>query len=161
MASMASKHLGRVKGAKTLTGSGMFTSPATTEIYPNAPRVDWFLKGANYYYMAITRMREALVDSDYGALHSSLFLGSPLEVVGQILRMQTLVGLDEIAVVRIARRIEDLMAATTILHIYQLFDANEAELHAYVFQGLYRLAYAELTIKCIDISPGSGLCLIP
>ena len=136
MACLASKHLGRVKGAKTLTGSGMFTSPSTTEVYPDASKVDWFLKGANYYYMSMARMREAIVDV-YGALHSSAFLGSPLEVVGQILRMQTLSGLDEVAVVRLARNVEDLMAAATILHIYQLFDANETQMHAYVFFNFF------------------------
>ena len=130
MAALASKHLGRMKGVKPLAGSGMFTSPATTEVYPNATRVDWSLKAANYYYMALTRMQSYSSES-YGAIHTSAVLGSPLEVAGQILRLQTLTGLDETAVVRLARNVEDLMAATTILHVYQLLDANETELHMY------------------------------
>ena len=131
VAALSAKHLGRVKGAKSITGGGMFTNPATTEIYPNASRVDWFLKAANYYYLAISNMQTAGVET-YGSIHTSAVLGSPIEVLGQLVKLWPPSGLDESTTAGFARKIEDSMATTVILYVYKLLDANEMDAHSYV-----------------------------
>lgn len=140
VAALSAKHLGRVKGSKCLTGGGMFTSPATTEIYPNTSRVDWLLKGANYYYLAISNMQSAGSEETYGSLPSSAFLGSPIEIVDQVMRSQAPSQSDETAESGFARKIEDLMAASTILYTSKLLDANDVDSHAYVKPIPFRLA---------------------
>lgn len=133
VAALSAKHLGRVKGAKSITGGGIFTNPATTEIYPNSSRVDWFLKGANYYYLAVSNMQTVGTET-YGSLHTSAVLGSPFEIVDQLLKLLPQSGFDELATAGFTRKIEDLMAATAILYMYKILDANEVDSHSYVTQ---------------------------
>lgn len=147
VAALSAKHLGRVKGAKSITGGGIFTNPATTEIYPNSSRVDWFLKGANYYYLAVSNMQTVGTET-YGSLHTSAVLGSPFEIVDQLLKLLPQSGFDELATAGFTRKIEDLMAATAILYMYKILDANEVDSHSHlsgigsVFDTLIRLKTA-------------------
>lgn len=60
IAALAAKHLGRVKGVISPAGGGLFTSPPTMEVYPNSAQVDWFLKAANYYYLAISHINASV-----------------------------------------------------------------------------------------------------
>jgi hypothetical protein len=132
IAALAAKHLARVKGATSPNG-GMFTSPATTEIYPNAAQVDWFLKSANYYYLAASDLNN-LTSDGYTTVSSSAVLESPFEIVGRWIRSrQTQASLkpasedpDDVALVRKA---EELLATATLLTFYRLLDMPGDECH--------------------------------
>ncbi|KAF9891878.1 hypothetical protein FE257_002840 [Aspergillus nanangensis] len=126
IAALAAKHLGRMKGAKLSAVSGMFTSPSTMESYPNSAQVDWFLKAANYYYLAASNMGSATSDS-YTSLSSSDVLESPVEIVKQWLHRSlnnsdALKLTEEPAAATFWRKTENLLAAATILTVYKLLD---------------------------------------
>ncbi|KAL4895360.1 hypothetical protein BDV59DRAFT_173766 [Aspergillus ambiguus] len=126
MAALAAKHLGRMKGAKLSAVRGMFTSPSTMESYPNSSQVDWFLKAANYYYLAVSNMGSAISDA-YATMSSSDILATPVEIVKQWvtrhLNNPGAVNLsDESATSSFWRKTENLLAASAILTIYKLLD---------------------------------------
>lgn len=132
IAALAAKHLGRLKGAKSSTG-GMFTSPATTETYPNATQVDWFLKAANYYYLAASDLNNSTSDG-YNAVSSSAILESPFEIVGRwINSRQTQANMKPASEdpndVALIRKTEELLATSTILTMYRLLDLPGDEWH--------------------------------
>jgi len=132
IAALAAKHLARVKGATSPNG-GIFTSPATTEIYPNATQVDWFLKAANYYYLAASDLNN-LTSDGYTTLSSTAVLESPFETVGRWIRShQTQANLkpgsedpDDVALIR---KTEDLLATATLLTMYRQLDMPGDEWH--------------------------------
>ena len=119
MAALAAKHLGRLNGHKPLAGGYLSTSPASMEVYPNAARVDWILKGANYYYIAFSNMR-TLVSDGYGSASSSAILESPTEAVSQWLNLQAMqTGFNELSDINsFLRKIEALLATCVILTMY-------------------------------------------
>ncbi|PLB50004.1 C6 finger domain protein [Aspergillus steynii IBT 23096] len=128
IAALSAKHLGRMKGAVLHVGSGMFTSPATMETYPNSAQVDWFLKAANYYYLAASHMNASVSDA-YTSVSSSAVLESPIEIVRRWLnlhtrqpRSQTL--MEEQAATEFWKKTENLLAAATVLTLYKLLDES-------------------------------------
>jgi hypothetical protein len=132
IAALAAKHLARLKGVKASIG-GMFTSPATTETYPNATQVDWFLKAANYYYLAASDLNNITSDG-YTTVSSSAILESPFEILCRWINSgQTQANIrpasedpNDVAVVR---KTEDLLATATLLTMYRLLDMPGDEWH--------------------------------
>lgn len=133
MAALAAKHLGRLNGQKPLVGGNLSTRPASMEVYLNAARVDWTLKGANYYYIAFSNMR-TLVSDGYGSASSSAILESPIETVSQWLNLQAMqTGFNELSDINsFLRKIEALLAACVILTMYRLLDAPGEHWQSYV-----------------------------
>lgn len=128
IAALSAKQLGRVKGAKLSTAGGMFTSPATTELYPNATRVDWSLKAANYYYLATSDLNKS-TSTSYTALSTSAILESPIEIVAKwqgSLPNQTQAVNDS----TILRDTENKLATVMLLTLYQLLDLPGEEWHS-------------------------------
>ncbi|KAJ5769620.1 hypothetical protein N7520_004179 [Penicillium odoratum] len=132
IAALAAKQLGRVKGAKSSAGNGMFTSPATTELYPNTAHVDWFLKAANYYYMTASALNNNC-SGGYMAVSTSAVLESPIETVGRWLNSRLT---KERAQTRsdgsLLRMAEEMLATVTILTLYRLLDSNGEEWHKHL-----------------------------
>lgn len=132
IAALSAKHLARVKGATCPIG-GMFTSPATTEVYPNATQVDWFLKAANYYYMAASDLNN-LTSDGYTTVSSTAVLESPFETVHRWVKSHRIQknlnpaseDPDDMALVR---KTEELLAAATLLTMYRLLDMPGDEWH--------------------------------
>ena len=121
MAALAAKHLGRMKGQKP-AAEGIFTSPATMEIYPNAAQTDWTLKGANYYYLAFAYMRHSITLS-YAAPSSSAILESPIEMVnGYLGQKPGFARMDISDADTFLRDIEGLLTTCVILTMYRLLD---------------------------------------
>ncbi|GLI80412.1 hypothetical protein PoHVEF18_008766 [Penicillium ochrochloron] len=110
----------------------MFTSPATTETYPNAEQVDWFLKAANYYYLSVSDLTASTSDG-YSVVSTSAVLDSPIDLVGRWLNTQSAQGagqnLDDGAVLR---KTEETLATVTALTLYKLLDAKGEEWHMYL-----------------------------
>jgi hypothetical protein len=129
MAALAAKQLGRVKGSKSCLGRGMFTSPATTETYPNSEHVDWFLKAANYYYLSVSDLTTSKSDG-YSVVSTSAVLDSPIDLVGRWLNEQAKHGagqnLDDGSFLR---KTEDILATVTVLTLYKLLDTKGEEWH--------------------------------
>ena len=130
IAALAAKQLGRVKGSKSCTGRGIFTSPATTETYPNAEQVDWFLKAANYYYLSVSDLANITSDG-YSVVSTSAVLDSPIDLVARWLNTRSTQGqnLDDGSLLR---KTEEVLATVTILTLYKLLDAKGEEWHMYV-----------------------------
>ncbi|KAJ5308609.1 hypothetical protein PENANT_c044G00677 [Penicillium antarcticum] len=136
ISALSAKHLARVKGIKSPTG-GMYTSPATTEVYPNDTQVDWYLKAANYYYLAASDLNNITSDG-YTAVSSSAVLESPCETVGRWLNSrQTRENLkpasDDANDLMLVRKTEELLATSMILTMYRLLDANGDDWHKQLF----------------------------
>jgi hypothetical protein len=144
IAALAAKQLGRVKGSKSCTGRGMFTSPATTETYPNAEQVDWFLKAANYYYLSVSDLTTSTSDG-YSVVSTSAVLDSPIDLVGRWLNTLSAQAagqkLDDGALLR---KTEETLATVTILTLYKLLDAKGEEWHMYVILSIQ--AFSLLTL---------------
>lgn len=137
IAALAAKQLGRVKGAKLSTGGGMFTSPATTEMYPNAAQTDWFLKAANYYYMAASDMSNS-ASFGYTTASSSAVLESPIEMVRHWLNRALSQGdPQDLSDGNILRKTEEIMATAVLLTLYKLFDADGDQWHTSVSRDYY------------------------
>ncbi|KAI9368128.1 hypothetical protein BJX61DRAFT_240519 [Aspergillus egyptiacus] len=123
IAALAAKHLARMKGVKPVGTNGMFTSPTMMESYPNAQEADWSLKGANYYYLAVSHMNSVI--SDYACISTSEVLESPIAVVNRWLGVQLreaggphTYSADH----GVWRTAENLLATSTILTLYKLLD---------------------------------------
>lgn len=126
---LAAKQLGRVKGAKSSAGNGMSTRPATTEMYPNATEVDWFLKAANYYYMAASDLNN-VCSGGYTAVSSSAVLESPIDTVGRWLHSRATKELaQKCSDGSLLRKAEEMLATVTLLTLYRLLDSNGEEWH--------------------------------
>lgn len=129
IAALAAKQLGRVKGSKSCTSRGMFTSPATTESYPNAEQVDWFLKAANYYYLSVSDLTTTTSDG-YSVVSTSAVLDSPIGLVARWLNTRSTQGQD-LNDGSLLRKTEEILATVTILTLYKLLDAKGEEWHMY------------------------------
>ncbi|KAL1966214.1 hypothetical protein VTN77DRAFT_4766 [Rasamsonia byssochlamydoides] len=129
-AAVASKHLARLKGVKPLINS-MFTSPATTEVYPNMARVDWFFKASNYYHQALSLLRQAVARNLDGS-HNMDAVGSPIQIMCQDLGLDTGSLEDmrspEVApTASVSGNTDDILTASVILTIYDLLDTPGPE----------------------------------
>ncbi|KAJ5638975.1 uncharacterized protein N7484_006837 [Penicillium longicatenatum] len=130
--SLAAKQLGRVKGAKSSAGNGMFTRTATTEVYPNPAQVDWFLKAANYYYMAASDLNNAC-SGGYTAVSSSAVLESPIDTVGRWLNSRSAKELAQTCSDgSLLRKAEEMLATVSLLTVYRLLDSNGEEWHKHL-----------------------------
>ncbi|KAJ5579434.1 hypothetical protein N7450_008301 [Penicillium hetheringtonii] len=129
-AALAAKQLARVKGAKLSAGGCLFTSPATTEMYPNAAQADWYLKAANYYYMAVSDMNNS-ASFGYTAVSSSAVLQSPFEIVSQWLQRAS-ENTQDSSNENLSRKTEEMLAAAVLLTFYRLFDADGDQWHAHL-----------------------------
>jgi hypothetical protein len=123
IAALSAKHLAKMKGVTAASISGMFTSAPQMETYPNAQQVDWSLKAANYYYLAVSHMNSSI--SDYASLSSSAALESPIAIANQWLSLQlnqmertTDNPLSEAT----SKKAENLLATSTILTVYKILD---------------------------------------
>lgn len=124
IAALAAKQLGRVKGNKLSAGGGMSTSPATTEIYNDASQTDWFLKAANYYYMAASDITNS-ASFGYTAASSSAVLESPIDMVSQWLSKTFSRGsTQDFSNSNLLRKTEEMLATAVLLTFYKLFDAD-------------------------------------
>ncbi|KKK15202.1 hypothetical protein P175DRAFT_0495392 [Aspergillus ochraceoroseus IBT 24754] len=125
IAALSAKHLGRMKGVKFASASGMFTSPAATETYPNALQTDWFLKAANYYYLAASRMNSSISDT-YGSVSTSVLLESSTEIASRWLDLHLkkpeTARQEGPAGDNFWKKIENLLAASSILTLYKILD---------------------------------------
>lgn len=124
---LSAKHLGRMSGQKPPATGGISVSPATMEVYPNSGRVDWILKGENYYYLAFTRMRDVISD-EYSSVSSSAVLESPIEAISRWLSMQlrrgSFTSASEVSDPdSFLRKIEALLGTCAILTMYKLLEA--------------------------------------
>lgn len=129
MAALAAKQLGRIKGVKSATARGIFTSPATTETYPNATKVDWFLKAANYYYLAASDLNTSTSDG-YAIVSSSAVLESPVEMVSRWLRKRATQGMgQDLHDGTLLRTTEEMLATIVVLTFYKLLDMHGEEWH--------------------------------
>ncbi|KAL4914963.1 hypothetical protein BDW62DRAFT_189406 [Aspergillus aurantiobrunneus] len=121
IAALSSKHLAKWKGVKFTATDGMFTSPATMETYPNAQQVNWSLKAANYYYLAVSNM--ASVISDYAAVSSSDVLETPISAVIRWVNLQVRRAEPGSDPAHGAwKTTENLLGSSTILTLYKILD---------------------------------------
>ncbi|PWY94623.1 hypothetical protein BO94DRAFT_280104 [Aspergillus sclerotioniger CBS 115572] len=118
IAALAAKHLGQMKGATCTASIGMFTTPATMETYLNAPDVDWFLKAANYYYLAITRMSSSMSESYMPS--SSAVLEYPVDIIDNWLRQKMLNSPPSATDSSVWKKAETLLTTATVLTMYRL-----------------------------------------
>ncbi|KAJ9202683.1 putative C6 finger domain protein [Paecilomyces variotii] len=136
VAAAAAKHLGRVKGAKSLVGGGMFTSPATMEVYPNAPRVDWFFKAANYYHQALFYLRQSLPGS-FATSQFSELAESPVQIISQwlSLNLNAMPVASDFKVngsVTGAKVFDEILPTAAILSVYEFLDLPGPEWETYL-----------------------------
>ncbi|GAD92934.1 C6 finger domain protein, putative [Paecilomyces variotii No. 5] len=136
VAAAAAKHLGRVKGAKSLVGGGMFTSPATMEIYPNAERVDWTFKAANYYHQALFYLKQALPGS-FTASQFSEIVESPVQIISQSLSLnpnavRATSDFRGNGSVTGAKAFDEILPTAAILSIYEFLDLPGPEWETYL-----------------------------
>ncbi|KAB8256297.1 hypothetical protein BDV32DRAFT_97146 [Aspergillus pseudonomiae] len=125
IAALAAKHLGRMKGAKSPASGGMFTSPATMEVYPNATQVDWFLKATNYYYIAASRMNSAISEAYTSISSSAILEESAIQIASRWLSLQpqqSSPAAEEPAASTLSRKTENILAASTLMTMYKLLD---------------------------------------
>ncbi|KAL2817557.1 hypothetical protein BJX63DRAFT_102102 [Aspergillus granulosus] len=123
IAALSAKHLAKMKGVTATNISGMFTSPPAMETYPNGPQVDWSLKAANYYYLAVSHMNSSI--SDYGSISSSAVLESPTAIVNQWLSLkesQMERAIDNSFNEAACKKTENLLATSAILTLYKILD---------------------------------------
>ncbi|KAL4998483.1 hypothetical protein BDV10DRAFT_167130 [Aspergillus recurvatus] len=131
IAAISAKHLARMKGVKSTAGGGLFTSPATMESYPNSYQVDWSLKAANYYYLAVSHMSNSM--SDYAAVSTSDVLEPPISVVNRWLSLQLKRSEQTPHTSDGAwKTTENLLAASTILTLYKTFDEPGEKWQSYL-----------------------------
>lgn len=127
--SLAAKHLGRVKGMRNSARDAVSTSPATTEVYPNADHTDWFLKAANYYYMSGSDLNNT-TSGGYTAVSSTAVLESPIEIVSRWLNSRSTQELAQGPHKgNLIRKAEDVLSAVTLLTLYRLLDLKGDEWH--------------------------------
>ncbi|KAJ5116966.1 hypothetical protein N7456_001314 [Penicillium angulare] len=151
VASLAAKQLGRVKGAKSSATGGMFTNPAGTETYPNAADTDWFLKAANYYYMAVSDLNNT-TSGGYDAVSSSAVLESPIEMLSQWFNSPSTQELFQNSQDNsFLRKVEDTLATVTLLTTYRLIDLKGNEWHKHL-SGTRSLFAALLNLNQIQSS---------
>ncbi|KAL3447263.1 hypothetical protein BJX65DRAFT_295893 [Aspergillus insuetus] len=121
IAALSTKHLAKMKGVTAADISGMFTSPPTMETYPNSQQVDWSLKAANYYYLAVLHMNSSI--SDYASVSSSAALESPIAIANQWLSLQLSQRTpDKTLTEATSKKAENLLATSTILTLYKILD---------------------------------------
>ncbi|RAL03910.1 Zn(II)2Cys6 transcription factor [Aspergillus ibericus CBS 121593] len=130
IAALAAKHLGRMKGAICTASIGMFTAPATMEIYLNAPDVDWFLKSANYYYLAITRMNQSMSESYTPS--SSTVLEYPVGTINKWLRQQVQNSAPSATDDSVCKKADSLLTAATVLTMYRLISEPGEKWQSYL-----------------------------
>ncbi|CEL09694.1 hypothetical protein ASPCAL12827 [Aspergillus calidoustus] len=123
IAALSAKHLAKMKGVTAASISGMFTSAPQMETYPNAQQVDWSLKAANYYYLAVSHMSSSI--SDYASVSSSAALESPIAIANQWLSLQLNQmerTTDNTLSEATSKKAENLLATSTILTVYKILD---------------------------------------
>ncbi|KAK5163420.1 hypothetical protein LTR04_002545 [Oleoguttula sp. CCFEE 6159] len=124
----AAKALGRVHGRKPMMG-GPASRQAEIEVYPNSDQVNWFHKGAKYYDVAVSLLRQALQE-DTGSLSrrsaEDVELGSAMESQGiEEQGQKKRRRLSSAVVPRTGS--DELLAATAIVCVYEFLDASGME----------------------------------
>lgn len=104
----------------------MFTSPATMEVYPNAPRVDWFFKAANYYHQALFYLRQSLPGS-FATSQFSELAESPVQIISQwlSLNLNAMPVASDFKVngsVTGAKVFDEILPTAAILSVYEFLD---------------------------------------
>lgn len=155
----AAKHLGRVKGAKAISG-GLCSTQASMELWPDAEKVDWYWYGAKYYDKAISLLMDALQQDP-----SSTPLPSPGTTLNQ---WQGQDGHDDDNLSRRKRQrtsdgriastcSDELLAATAILCAYEFLDASGAAWNRHLSGTKSLLDIAEVGMMPLEaqFAPGS------
>lgn len=102
------------------------------EVYPNSEQVDWTLKAANYFYLAVTTMNAHIVDQ-YTFVSSSAVLESPIAIVNRWLTAQTK-ATQPLEPGGFWKMTENMVAAATILTMYRLIDESALNWQSCVVQ---------------------------
>lgn len=126
IAAVAAKQLGRIKGNKASTARDNL---ASTKTYPNSTQVDWFLKAANYYYLAASDLNNSTSDG-YTMVSSSAVLESPIEMVSRWLRTRPAEISKDSRKGLFFRTAEEMLAAVVLLTLYRLIDLDGEEWHS-------------------------------
>ncbi|KAL4880566.1 hypothetical protein BJY04DRAFT_71749 [Aspergillus karnatakaensis] len=132
ISALSAKHLARMKGVKSTATGGMFTSPATMETYPSTEQVDWSLKAANYYYLAVSHMNSSI--SDYAVVSTSDVLEPPISIVNRWLNLQRRERDQQTGAAADGawKTTENLLASSTILTIYKFLDEPGEKWQSYL-----------------------------
>lgn len=109
----AAKALGRIRGQKPTFG-GNASYLAHTEVFPDAPTVDWFHKATGYYDVALSLLREALQDQTLARSP-----GSADDHRNKRRRLSSLPLSQTDS--------DEVLAATAILSVYEFLDASGPE----------------------------------
>ncbi|KAJ5812495.1 hypothetical protein N7474_008796 [Penicillium riverlandense] len=130
MAAITAKHLGRTKSANPERQGETPTSSMSESAGSNAHRIDWLLKGTNYYHMAISEISR--ITSGTLPFSGSGTNISVIEAVNrwmssnlvQVRLNGTTESLHDVAFVR---NTEELLATLVLLTTYELMDTNANE----------------------------------
>jgi hypothetical protein len=114
-AAIAAKQLGRVKGNKAIVG-GPCTRPAFTEVYPNCDQTNWFYIAAKYYEKAIAFLRDELANLRSPSSNRSSLVDPCESTSKQLAQEQSHTA-----------QADDLLAATSILSVYEFMDDSNIE----------------------------------
>lgn len=126
---LAAKHLGRMKGVKITENTGLFTTPAILETYPDVSDSEWLHKATMYGYLAGQRLNTALSES-YTAVSSSAVLKSPFETINDWLRNQSKnAPFDSQTQSALGKKLENSLAVSTILNLYKSMDGPAEKWH--------------------------------
>ena len=141
-----------MKGETCTASIGMFTTPATMETYLNAPDVDWFLKAANYYYLAISRMSSSLSESYMPS--SSAVLEHPVDVINNWLRQQMHNSPPSATDNSVWKRAEALIMTATVLTMYRLISEPGERWQSYVLLStrFHCTGFQYLTVPSTQLS---------
>lgn len=120
---IAAKQLGRVGGLKAIIGADC-QKHASTEIYPNCEGVNWFYTAAKHYDKAIAYLREGLVKAGCPGI-SPPSLKGPTDAVSKLGRIDDCQSQSAQA--------DDLLAATSILSVYEFMTDSNIEWSRSVF----------------------------
>ncbi|RAH86981.1 hypothetical protein BO86DRAFT_75298 [Aspergillus japonicus CBS 114.51] len=129
---LAAKHLGRMKGVKITENTGLFTTPAILETYPDVSDSEWLHKATMYGYLAGQRLNTALSES-YTAVSSSVVLKSPFETINDWLRNQSKnAPFDPQTQSALGKKLENSLAVSTILNLYKSMDEPAEKWHSHL-----------------------------
>ena len=117
---IAAKQLGRVRGVKATIGAHC-QKQASTEVYPNCEGVNWFYIAAKYYDKAIAYLRKGLVKAGCPGVSPP----SPTDAVSKRARADDCQSQ--------STQTDDLLAATSILSVYEFMSDSNIEWSRSVF----------------------------
>lgn len=128
MAAITAKQLGLVKGVLQTSGSNHMSS-ASSQSYPKSLQVDWFLKAANYFYLASSTLN-ASFSEHYTAMSSSAVFDSPIQSLTEWIKFKKFAGTGQLSYDSIFREVENHLATVTLMVFYRLLDSSVHTWHS-------------------------------